>query len=43
MASGNSNAEKLERAEAWKGGHLDAKFERFDRSEDCDIVPYLGF
>lgn len=43
MASGNSNAEKLERAETWKGGHLDAKFERFDRSEDCDIVPYLGF
>lgn len=43
MASGNSNADKLERAETWKGGHLDAKFERFDRSEDCDIVPYLGF
>lgn len=43
MASGNSNVEKLERAETWKGGQLDAKFERFDRSEDCDIVPYLGF
>lgn len=43
MASGNSNVERLERAETWKGGHLDAKFERFDRSEDCDIVPYLGF
>lgn len=43
LTSGNSNVEKLERAETWKGGHLDAKFERFDRSEDCDIVPYLGF
>lgn len=43
LMSGDSNAEKLERAETWKGGHLEAKFERFDRSEDCDIVPYLGF
>lgn len=43
IASGNSNVDKLERAETWKGGQLDAKFERFDRSEDCDIVPYLGF
>lgn len=43
MASGSSNVERLERAETWKGGHLDAKFEWFDRSEDCDIVPYLGF
>lgn len=43
MASGNSSVEKLKRAETWKGGHLESKFERFDRSEDCDIVPYLGF
>lgn len=43
LTSGNSNVEKLQRAETWRGGHLDAKFERFDRTEDCDIVPYLGF
>lgn len=33
----------LKRAETWRGGQLLAKFEKFDRSEDCDIVPYLGF
>ena len=31
----------LKRAETWKGGQLLAKYEKFDRSEDCDIVPYL--
>lgn len=41
--SGDSNIERLARAETWRGGQLDAKFEKFDRSEDCDIVPYLGF
>ncbi|KAG5769195.1 hypothetical protein H9Q72_003467 [Fusarium xylarioides] len=25
----------------WKGGHLQAHFERFDTSNDCDIVPYF--
>ncbi|SCO57664.1 uncharacterized protein FFMR_14820 [Fusarium fujikuroi] len=25
----------------WKGGHLQARFERFDTSNDCDIVPYF--
>lgn len=43
LTSGNSNVEEVKRSETWKGGHLDAKFERFDRTEDCDIVPYLGF
>ncbi len=32
---------KMERAETWRGGQLLDKFEKFDRSEDCDIVPYL--
>jgi hypothetical protein len=31
----------LKKAETWRGGQLLAKFEKFDRSEDCDIVPYL--
>ncbi|KAG5814143.1 hypothetical protein H9Q74_007931 [Fusarium xylarioides] len=25
----------------WKGGHWQAHFERFDTSNDCDIVPYF--
>lgn len=41
--SGDSNVERLARAETWRGGQLDAKFEKFDQSEDCDIIPYLGF
>ncbi|KAG5663417.1 hypothetical protein KAF25_001353 [Fusarium avenaceum] len=25
----------------WKGGQLQARYERFDNSNDCDIVPYF--
>ncbi|RSL50000.1 hypothetical protein CEP54_012155 [Fusarium duplospermum] len=28
-------------AEAWSGGQLEARYERFDNEEDCDIVPYF--
>ncbi|RTE82925.1 hypothetical protein BHE90_002496 [Fusarium euwallaceae] len=28
-------------AEAWSGGQLEARYERFDNEEDCDMVPYF--
>ena len=40
-ASHDGQIKKLERAETWRGGQLLKKFEKFDTSEDCDIVPYL--
>jgi hypothetical protein len=33
----------LKRAETWRGGQLLAKFEKFDTSEDCDIIPFMGY
>ncbi|KAK2029177.1 hypothetical protein LX32DRAFT_589059 [Colletotrichum zoysiae] len=32
-----------QRSQTWKGGELMAKLEKFDMSEDCDIVPYLHY
>lgn len=32
-----------QRSQTWRGGELMAKLEKFDMSEDCDIVPYLHY
>jgi hypothetical protein len=42
-AAESEDAKKMHKAETWRGGLLHAKFEKFDRSEDCDIVPYIGY
>jgi hypothetical protein len=35
--------QEIEEAKKWKCGKLEGKCEEFDKSEDCDIVPYFQF